>query len=262
MKRPLGRKPDVWMHPPYRFARIGNQNCGLIAALLQCGFRSRGGSTPADIMVTGDLPSTAAAAPASASVRSAETATLTALVARIAAGDQGALAELYDCTATKLLGFALLMVKDQQDAEEVTCDVYLQVWRSSLRYDPARGSVLAWMLGICRARAIDRFRRRRARSPAEGVVGESGPGGAAADGEPCDLLQRLEQGSAIRRALERLSPVRRQLLALAFFQGLSHEEISVKTNLPVGTVKSHIRRALATLRAQLGPGDGDASAPV
>lgn len=213
-------------------------------------------------MVTGDLPSAAAAAPVSASVRSGGTATLTPLVARIAAGDQGALAELYDCTAAKLLGFALLIVKDQQDAEEVACDVYLQVWRSPLRYDSTRGSVLAWMLGICRARAIDRYRRRRARSPGEVAVGEPGSGGAAADGEPCDLLQKLEQGSAIRRALEGLSPVRRQLLALAYFRGLSHEEISIKTNLPVGTVKSHIRRALATLRAQLGPGDGDVSAPV
>lgn len=223
-----------------------------------------GSSMPAEIMLTGVLSSAAAAAPASASVRSAGTASLTPLVARIAAGDQGALAELYDCTAAKLLGFALLIVKDQQDAEEVVCDVYLQLWRSSLRYDPTRGSVLAWMLAICRARAIDRhrYRRRRARSFGDVAVSEAGARGAAEDGEPCDLLQQLEQGSAIRSALERLSPVRRQLLALAFFQGLSHEEISIETNLPVGTVKSHIRRALATLRVYLGPGDGDVSTPV
>lgn len=218
---------------------------------------------PTEVRVTDDLPSSAAAAaPASAPIRSAGTATLTPLVARIAAGDRDALAELYDCTAAKLLGFAMLIVRDQEDAEEVACDVYLQVWRSPLRYDPTRGSVLAWMLGICRSRAIDRYRRRRARLPGEVVVGEAGSGGAAQDGEPCDLLQKLEQGSAIRLALERLPPIRREVLSLAFFQGLSHEEIASNTNLPVGTVKSHIRRALATLRAQLGPGDGDVSAPV
>lgn len=154
----------------------------------------------------------------------------------------------------------MLIVRNQQDAEEVACDVYLQVWRSARRYDPARGSVLAWMLGICRARAIDRYRRRRPKSLGE--VAEPASGGAAADEEPCELLQKLEQGSAIRRALELLSPIRRQLLLLAFFQGLSHEEISIETSLPVGTVKSHIRRALATVRAQLGPGDGDVSAPI
>lgn len=213
---------------------------------------------PKEIMVTGNLPSAAAAVP----VRSAGTANLTPLVARIASGDQDALAELYDCTAARLLGFAMLIVKDQQDAEEVACDVYLQVWQAPLRYDAARGSVLAWLLGICRARAIDRYRRRRARSPGEVAAVEPMACVGAPDAEPCDLLQKLEQGSAIRRALERLSPIRRQLLSLAFFQGLSHEEISIKTNLPVGTVKSHIRRALATLRGQLGPSDRDVSTPV
>lgn len=138
---------------------------------------------PTEIMVTGDLPSGAAAAPASALVRSAGTATLTPLVARIASGDQDALAQLYDSTAAKLLGFAMLIVKDQQDAEEVACDVYLQVWQAPLRYDPARGSVLAWLLGICRARAIDRCRRRRARAPGEVAAGEPDCGGVAADGD-------------------------------------------------------------------------------
>lgn len=175
------------------------------------------------------------------------------LIARIAAGEEGALEELYDQTAGKLFGFAHFIVRDQEDAEEVVCDVYLQVWRAPLRYDAARGSVLAWLFGICRARAIDRCRRNRARVLTGIAPADAAPENAEG-GELCDLLERLEQGSAIALALTRLSPVRRQILALAFFRGLSHGEIAIETKLPIGTVKSHIRRALSALRGQIGPG--------
>ena len=210
----------------------------------------------------GGLPAAPAASPAGPPDGSGAASSLASLVGRIAAGEQGALAQLYDGTAATLFGFARLIVRDQQDAEEVVCDVYMQVWRAPRRYDPARGSVLAWLLGICRARAIDRCRRKRARLPGEPARGESTCAGEAAQGEPCELLQRLEQGSVIRSALERLPPVRRQLLSLAYQHGLSHPEIATRTNLPVGTVKSHIRRALESLRAQLAPGGADGTRPA
>lgn len=214
---------------------------------------------PAETMSADDFPPAVGAEPAPLATRGGAGSALTLIMGRIAAGEQRALAELYDRTAVKLLGLALLIVRDEQDAQEVVCDVYLQVWQSSLRYDAARGSVLAWLLGICRARAIDRYRRKRARTPRAGAGGEPDSGSTVEDGEPGDLLQKLQEGSAIRLALEGLSPIRRRLLALAFFQGLSHQEISIATNLPIGTVKSHIRRALVMLRAQLAPEDGDGS---
>ncbi len=175
---------------------------------------------------------------------------LSVLLARVASGEDAALAEVYDLTAAKLYGLASSIVCNSQDAEEVVCDAFVQIWSNVNRYDCARGSALGWMLTICRSRAVDRWRRNRAGrlgGAAEGVVSED-PDELAPD----DLLQALERDSAVFRAMARLSPLRRRLLALAFFQGLTHEEIAGETCLPVGTVKSHIRRALTNLRSALG----------
>jgi RNA polymerase sigma-70 factor (ECF subfamily) len=176
---------------------------------------------------------------------------LVALLRRIAAGEECALAELYDLTVARLFSLASLIVRNTQDAEEVVCDAFVQVWRSARQYDPQRGSALAWLLTICRSRAVDRHRRNRA-----ALAGNDGhPAGIAAEGYelgPDDVLQLFEQDSAVFRALAKLSPLRRHLVALAFFQGLTHEEIARETRLPVGTVKSHIRRALTVMRSELG----------
>lgn len=175
---------------------------------------------------------------------------LSVLLDRVAAGDEFALAELYDQTVAKLFGLASLIVRNGEDAEEIVIDVFVQIWRNARQYDCGRGSVLAWMLTICRSRAIDRHRRSRA-----GGQGEAAEPGAPEDRcelPPDCLLQVFEQDSALYRAIAGLSPIRRQLVSLAFFQGLTHEEIARETCLPVGTVKSHIRRALTSLRSALG----------
>lgn len=182
---------------------------------------------------------------------------LAVLLHRIAAGEQTALAELYELTVTKLFGLASLIVRDRQDAEEVVCDTFAQVWRSAGGYDPARGSALAWLLMICRSRAVDRRRRNRGGLP----VWSSG---VATSAEPAhefgynDALQALEQNSAVCRAISRLPPLQWRLILLAFIQGLTHDEIARETSLPVGTVKSHIRRALAAMRTELQDGSGGA----
>jgi RNA polymerase sigma-70 factor (ECF subfamily) len=173
-----------------------------------------------------------------------------ALLGRVAAGEEWALALLYDLTATRLFSVARLIVRNTQDAEEVVCDAFVQVWRNAQQYDPQRGSALAWLLTICRSRAIDRCRRNRA-----ALAGNDGHSAATAvegyELGPDDLLQLFEQDSAVYRALIKLSPLRRHLVALAFFQGLTHREIARETRLPAGTVKSHIRRALAGMRSEL-----------
>ena len=178
---------------------------------------------------------------------------LSVLVRRLAAGEQTALAELYDLTVAKIFGLAILIVRDAQDAEEVVCDTFVQVWHEARRYDPARGSALAWLLSICRSRAIDRRRRNQVGALAAAADDAQDLHQAGAD----DLLEALEPGSAIHDALSQLSPTRLQLISLAFFQGLTYEEIARETSLPVGTVKSHIRRALAAMRSTLcGGGEG------
>jgi RNA polymerase sigma-70 factor (ECF subfamily) len=175
---------------------------------------------------------------------------LAALLGRIAAGEECALALLYELTVARLFSLARLIVRDTRDAEEVVCDTFIQVWRNARQYDPQRGSVLAWLLTICRSRAVDRVRRNRT---ALGGNSDLAPGTATDRYElgPEGVLQLFKQDSAVFRTLAKLSPLRRRLIALAFFRGLTHEEIAKETELPVGTVKSHIRRALAAMRSEL-----------
>ena len=179
-------------------------------------------------------------------------AELAGLVQRIALGQQAALTELYESTVAKLYALARLILRNPADAEEVVCDTYSQIWQSASRYESSRGSVMGWMLTICRSRALDLLRQRRARERITVEQGEPEQAvEARTDEGPDSLLLALQQGSAVRNALESLSPIRRQLVSLAFLQGLSHQEIVEQTGLPMGTVKSHIRRALTVLRKEL-----------
>lgn len=173
---------------------------------------------------------------------------LTLLLAAIVGREDGALAELYDCTASRLYGLARAMLANSADAEEVVCDVYVQVWQTAGSFDSTRGSVLAWMMMICRSRALDLLRQRRTRAErsVEGMPEEEG-----ADLGPEDMLSQFQEGTAVHRALAQLSPLRRQLVGLAFFKGLSHQEIAEAMRLPIGTVKSHLRRSLLSLREVL-----------
>ncbi len=174
---------------------------------------------------------------------------LAELLAAMTRREEAALSQLYDATAGKLYGLARTIVGNTADAEEIVCDTYVQAWQSASSFNPERGSVLAWLLMICRSRALDLLRQRRARADALGVaitiVDE------AIEQGPEDLLCQIQEGTAVHRALAELPPLRRQLVALAFFRGMSHQEIAAAVRLPIGTVKSHLRRSLQSLRAVL-----------
>ena len=192
--------------------------------------------------------------PGATAVRDVEcgSAELSALIERIANGEELALTELYELTVAKLYGLARLILRNSADAEEVVCDTFTQVWQSAARYESGRGTVMGWMLTICRSRALDLLRQRRLRdrlaSKEEPPVNQLE---APTHDAPDSLLQALQQGTAVQSALQSLSPVRQRLVTLAFLQGLSHQEIVEHTGLPIGTVKSHIRRALSMLRDEL-----------
>jgi len=180
-----------------------------------------------------------------------QTADYERLIEAMARGEQAALSELYGLTVTKLVGMARRILKEPADVEEVVCDSYLHAWRTADQYRGDRGSVLAWLMVICRNRAIDRFRNNGAglRGHAAGYAESDPPPGDAHT--PLDLLLALERDHAVYRAVAELSPLRRELLALAFFRGLTHPEIAADTRLALGTVKSHLRRALQVLRKRL-----------
>lgn len=176
---------------------------------------------------------------------------LCACLRRMAGGDQGALAELYDATAQRVYAVALRFVRDSHEAEEVVSDVYYQAWKEAHRYDPQRGSVRTWLLMCCRSRALDWLRRREA--PHAGIDPdelEHVDGGGMAAGA-IDLLDSIERRSALHHALQGLEPLQRQLIALSFFRGYSHAEIALRERMPLGTVKTHIRSAMSALRHAL-----------
>jgi RNA polymerase sigma-70 factor (ECF subfamily) len=172
---------------------------------------------------------------------------LRALVARIAQADQVAMGLLYDATVAKLYAVARLILRNAQDAEEATCDAYAQIWHEAHRYDAARANVMGWLLVVCRARAVDLLRRRRVRERAAQRYADD-PQDSSETGAD-ELLQAMQSGSRVRDALESLPEMRRRAIAMAFLQDLSHEQIAARLNLPIGTVKSHIRRGLTALRA-------------
>ncbi|MEW6273226.1 MAG: sigma-70 family RNA polymerase sigma factor [Thermodesulfobacteriota bacterium] len=180
------------------------------------------------------------------------------LIARCAQGDQRALAELYDATAAQVNGLALRILADREVAEEVTGDVYLQVWRSAASYDPARGSALAWLFTLARSRAIDRLRagagERRHAAPAEPPREPESDAPGPEEGSSLAQRRRI-----VHAALERLGEEQRRVLEMAFFQGLSHGEIAAALGTPLGTVKTRIRLGVGRLRELLKAQGGLAS---
>lgn len=176
---------------------------------------------------------------------------LQAWIARVVDHDERALLALYEATLSRVYGLVLRLVRRSQLAEEVAEEVYFQVWRQAPRFDPERGRPLTWLLGMARSRAIDAL-RREARFQHEALDEEAAPVPAPSAGSGDELLAVAQGHAQLHRALLLLKPQPRQLVALAFFNGLSHEEIASQTHLPLGTVKSQIRRALITLRESLG----------
>lgn len=174
------------------------------------------------------------------------------LIARTAKGDQNALATLYDRTSSHVYGLALKILGDQSAAEEVTLDVYTQVWRQAHTYDEHRGSPGGWLMTIARTRAIDRFRagvlERGRQVPLEAADFLPHEGN-----DPEEETIGQERQRFVQQALAMLPAEQRQAIALAYFWGLSQSEIAAKLTLPLGTVKTRIRSGMLKLRELLAP---------
>jgi RNA polymerase sigma factor (sigma-70 family) len=183
----------------------------------------------------------------------ADEAQLAAWIDRIVDHDERALTALYDATLSRVYGIVLRVVRRAALADEVVEETYFQVWRQAARFDAGRGRALTWLLGMARSRAIDAL-RREARFRADSLDDESALELESDRPSGDDLLDVARSHAQLHRALMQLQAQPRQLVALAFFRGLSHEEIASQTLLPLGTVKSQIRRALILLRQVLGDG--------
>lgn len=169
--------------------------------------------------------------------------------------DEQSLAQLYDCTLAKVYGLALKITRRHDLAEEVVEDTYMQAWQEIAKFDHTRGPVIAWLMVICRSRAIDALRRldvAESHAEPENLELELGKVGS-----PLDILLLLERESAIQRAMAQLNALQRQLLALAFFKGYTHDEIAQQMQMPLGTVKSTIKRAQDKLKVALTKTEGE-----
>lgn len=179
------------------------------------------------------------------------------LLERVGRGDEAALERLYDRYAPALYAVAYRISGERSDAEEIVLDAFAQVWREAPRFQPSRGSVIAWLTMIGRSRALDLVRSRGRRTnvvtKAAAAEPDAPPGmGAAEPGTDRDV-DRMERRKVVADALRALSPPQRQAIELAFYEGLSHSEIAERLGEPLGTVKTRVRLAMQRLRESLRP---------
>jgi RNA polymerase sigma-70 factor (ECF subfamily) len=177
---------------------------------------------------------------------SARQSELRSLLSRIERGDEDAMGNFYQLTKPPLISYILQIVRDVTTAEEVLQDTLCQIWLNAPAYRADRSALATWLYLIARSRAVDALRRKQrtpfAQQPLEDCEGRT----AARDAEE-EQVAKLHQ-TQLKRYLQDLPAIHRQLIHLAFFEGYSHAEIALAMNLPLGTVKSRIRLAVARLR--------------
>jgi len=181
-----------------------------------------------------------------------ESVALLEALKRMAAGDHPALATCYDLIGPVVFSLAVRMLRDRAAAEDVSQDIFVQVWRQAGNYDTSRGSPEAWIMMIARTRILDRIRSRGAGVVLKSV-GENLPEAPAAEDWPDDLAITREDAANVRQALGELPAEQKQAIEMAFFDGLTHMEIADQTGVPLGTIKTRIRLGLMKIHDQLRP---------
>jgi RNA polymerase sigma-70 factor, ECF subfamily len=177
-----------------------------------------------------------------------------ATVQRFVAGDPVALREVYDRHAGEVHGFALRCLRTHHDAEDVTQQVFVRAWRGRHTFDARRGTIGAWLQGIARRQVADRLTARTRDAAVDAAV-ERG-----FDGRVAGVSDRVIEAVVVADELNRLPAEQRRVVRLAFYHDLTHVQIAALTGLPLGTVKSHLRRGLDRLRRRWqGDGTGEVS---
>ncbi|HSX67921.1 ECF RNA polymerase sigma factor SigK [Nocardioides sp.] len=177
---------------------------------------------------------------------------LAGLLRLSARGDEAAFATLYDAMSARVYGLLLRVVRDPAQAEEVTQETFLEIWRTASRFDPSRGSAVAWMLTITHRKGVDRVRSAEAASRRDATYHR--------ETEPVERDVTAEAATAsleagrVRQALETLTPTQREAVELAYLGGYTHTEVASMLELPLGTAKTRIRDGLIRLRDTMGVG--------
>lgn len=172
------------------------------------------------------------------------------LMFRIAGGDENAFEALYDMIAPRVFGLVRRIVKDSAQSEEVTQEVFIEVWQLAARFDPARGRAITWLLTLAHRRAVDRVRASQASRDRDLREGIKEFQASYDDVEDTAVLH--DETSRVLTALERLSETQREAIRLAYFGGYTHHEVAELLKIPVGTAKTRIRDGMNKLRDLMG----------
>ena len=177
-----------------------------------------------------------------------------ALLDRVAMADETALRELYDLTSSRLYGVAVRIVSNRDWAEDVLQEAYLNIWRIAADYKASLSPPMAWMALVVRSRGLDFLRRRTTGRVDHAVeldemISETVAGDMP---NPMDVADASQQAQALHRCLDTLENKQREVLSLAYLRDLSHGELAEQLRLPLGTVKTWIRRGLEQLRTCMG----------
>jgi RNA polymerase sigma-70 factor (ECF subfamily) len=164
---------------------------------------------------------------------------------RCAAGDRAALRAIYDAEASRMLGVAMQLLRRRSLAEDAVQDAFMQAWQKAASFDPSRGNARTWLYAILRHRALNML---RSETRVE-LVDDFEPMGLESDDENAEsVVLRLSDADTLKRCLDRLDPLRRKAIVLAYVHGLSHGELAGRFGVPLGTMKSWIRRSLIFLK--------------
>jgi RNA polymerase sigma-70 factor (ECF subfamily) len=174
------------------------------------------------------------------------------LLARVAEGDQAAFGQLYDQVSPRVLGLVRRLLRDVAQSEEVTQEIFLEVWQNATRYDPSKGGASTWILTMAHRRAVDRIRSSQSSRDRDTRIGirDFAP---EYDSVAESVEIRIEH-ERVEKAMARLTELQRQAVSLAYYGGYSHSEVATMLSVPIGTVKTRLRDGMIRLRDELGVG--------
>lgn len=175
---------------------------------------------------------------------------LSQLLRACALGDESAFARLYDAVSSRVYGLVLRVVRDPAQSEEVAQEALLDIWRTSARFDPERGSAVSWMLTIAHRKAVDRVRSAQASTDREDSYGSRNQ--ERAYDQTAETVERRLDAQRVRNAMDALTDTQRKAVELAYFGGYTHTEVASLLDIPLGTAKTRIRDGLIRLRDTLG----------
>jgi len=172
------------------------------------------------------------------------------LLERVATGDQAAFSELYDQIAPRVLGLIRRLLKDHAQSEEVTQEVFLEIWQNATRFDSKKGGASTWIMTMAHRRAVDRIRASQSSRDRDSKVGirDYNP----AYDSVAESVEITVEHERVEKALARLTELQRQAVTLAYYGGYSHSEVAALLSVPIGTVKTRLRDGMIRLRDELG----------